>query len=91
VTRPNVDQIGSVASFACAIHCALTGIALGVLSSFGLGFIGHPILEFFFIGSTVTLGLWAVVRGYRTHRSWHPVALFLSGMAMIILAHENEP
>jgi len=91
VNLPNVDQLGSVASFACAVHCALTGLALGVLSSAGLGFVGNPILEFLFIGSTVALGLWAVVRGYRLHHSWHPPVLFLCGIAMIFLAHKNEP
>jgi hypothetical protein len=91
VNKPNVDQLGSVASFACAIHCAVSGVALGVLSSVGLGFIGHPVLEVLFIGSTVSLGIWAVVRGFRIHHSWNPLLLFLAGLSMIVLAHLNEP
>ena len=89
--NPNVDQLGSVASFACAVHCALSGVALGVLSSVGLEFIGHPVLEVLFIGSSVLLGILAVVRGFRIHHSWNPLGLFIAGLLMIILAHLNEP
>jgi MerC mercury resistance protein len=91
VNRPNVDQLGSVASFACAVHCALTGLALGVLSSAGLGFIGNHSLEVFFIGSTIALGIWAVINGFRVHHQWHPALLFGCGLTMIYLAHAIEP
>ncbi len=83
--------MGSIASFACAIHCALSGVALGALSSAGFGFIGNPILEVLFIGSAVALGVWAAVRGYKIHHVWKPVALFLAGMSSIVLAHVSEP
>lgn len=83
--------MGSVASFACAVHCALSGVALGALSASGLGFIGHPILEVLFIGSAVALGIWAAVRGYRVHHVWKPIGLFIAGMLSIILAHLSEP
>lgn len=91
VNRPNVDQLGSVASLACAVHCALTGLALGVLSSAGLGFVGSHSLELFFIGSTIALGIWAFITGFRTHRQWQPALFFGCGLAMIYLAHATEP
>ena len=91
MNRPNVDQMGSVASFACAVHCALSGVALGALSASGLGFIGHPIIEGLFIGSAVALGLWAAIRGFKIHHMWKPPALFFAGMFAIVLAHVSEP
>ena len=38
--RINLDKLGACASAICAVHCLLTGIALGLLSVAGLGFMG---------------------------------------------------
>ena len=90
VVRPmklDVDKIGSVASFLCAIHCGLSGLALGLLSSVGLAFIGDPITEIVFISTALLLGIWAVWAGYQKHHSWRPALIFASGIILIVVSH----
>jgi len=56
VGRLNLDRIGAIASTICAVHCLLTGVAFGLLSVFGLGFIGSPEAEAGFIAFAVGVG-----------------------------------
>ncbi|CAN5535626.1 hypothetical protein BH11ARM2_BH11ARM2_31520 [soil metagenome] len=83
----DADKLGQIAGTACAIHCAITGVALGVLSVVGLDFLGSETSEFFFIGITFCLGVWALVHGVRKHRSWVPAIVFISALTCIVGAH----
>ncbi len=83
----NADRIGAYASFACAIHCLITSVALGLLSVVGLGFFGSPAVDVLFIVFAVSVGAFAVWSGYRKHNSLLPAILFLTGLSMVVVSH----
>jgi hypothetical protein len=85
--RVNLDKVGAVASAICAVHCLLTGLALGLLSVVGLGFIGSVVTELVFFLITVSVGITAVVHGRRKHHSVIPAWIFVSGLACLLVSH----
>ncbi|MFZ4506712.1 MAG: MerC domain-containing protein [Fimbriimonas sp.] len=87
LTKLNVDRLGTVASALCAVHCALTGLAFGLLSVIGLDFLGSTTAEIIFIGVTLTIGTYAVIHGIRKHHSVVPAAIFSAGLAGILFVH----
>lgn len=85
--RWDVDRLGAIAGTICAVHCLLTGLALGLLSVVGLEFLGSPTSEAFFVGSAVVLGVWAIIHGIRRHHSYKPSLIFVFAMGCILASH----
>jgi hypothetical protein len=83
----DVDRLGSLAGLLCAVHCGLSGVALGILSVSGLGFIASPASEVFFIGTTAVVGLWAAVSGFAKHHSYRPLFVLGIGFVLIAISH----
>ncbi len=83
----NLDKVGAVASAVCAVHCLLTGVALGLLSVVGLGFIGSLPAEIGFISVALIVGSWAIVHGIRKHHSYIPALIFVLGITCIAISH----
>ncbi len=81
------DRWGTIASTICAIHCAITGIAVSVLSIVGFTYLQSPILEWGFLGFALLFGGWAAVRGFSRHRSWTPIAIFVAGFVLLAGSH----
>lgn len=90
VNRPNVDQVGSFASIACAIHCVATGLLLGVLSSVGFGFLHEPIVEFGFVGFALLAGVWGGISGFKKHGNARIIVFLVIGLSAILAAHRFE-
>jgi len=86
-SRINVDKVGAFASAACAVHCLLSGLALGLLSVLGMGFIGSTTTDIVFLSITLSVASIAIFTGVRRHRSWRPAALFMTGVVAIIISH----
>lgn len=86
-SRLNLDRVGAVASAICAVHCLLTGVALGLLSVIGLGFMGSPVTETIFLVTTMVVGIAAVVHGRRKHHSLIPAVIFVAGLGCILTSH----
>ncbi|MER3496847.1 MAG: hypothetical protein C4320_08850 [Armatimonadota bacterium] len=87
VRRWDVDRVGSVLGSACAVHCALSGLALASISFLGAGFWMNERLEYAFIGTTLCVGTFAARRGFLRHRSWRPALLFVTALSLIVSAH----
>lgn len=85
------DKLGGTASFLCAIHCVLTGVAMGLLSTLGLQFFADPKTEYTFMGIAVVAGLLAIYTGVRKHHLWWPSGLFAAGMGALIVRHVMFP
>lgn len=85
--RVNIDKVGAFASAACAVHCLLTGIALGLLSVLGLGFIGSTLADVVFMTVTLSVASVAIFTGIRRHGSFVPATLFGLGVISIIVSH----
>ncbi len=82
-----LDRVGVCASAICAVHCILTGLAMGFLAVAGLEIIGNPFIEFAFVGTAFLVGGFAVFHGKKRHHSWLPASVFVAGLASIVLSH----
>lgn len=79
------DRVGAMASFVCAIHCALLPFVLTLLPLLGLGFLASHRFERWFVLFAVSLALFALVSGYRRHHHDMPLRLALPGLALLLL------
>jgi hypothetical protein len=86
-SRINYDKVGAVASAVCAVHCLLTGVALGLLSVAGLGFVGSLWTDIVFLVLVLTVGATAIVHGIRKHHSVVPALIFVAGLLMFLVGH----
>jgi hypothetical protein len=82
-----IDRIGAVASAICAVHCLLTGVALGLLSYAGLGFMGSVTTDAIFLAIAVTIAIVAIVHGIRKHHSYKPALVFVFGLFCVVMGH----
>jgi threonine/homoserine efflux transporter RhtA len=87
VERTKTERVATWASAICAVHCALTGLALGLMSVAGLGFMDSPAVEVIFLGTAVTIGSFALYHGHKRHKSMIPAAIFVAGLACIAASH----
>ena len=85
--RVNLDKVGAFASAACAVHCLLSGVALGLLSVVGLGFIGSVTTDIVFMVVTLSVAGLAIFSGLRKHHSLLPAGIFAVGLLAIVLSH----
>jgi MerC mercury resistance protein len=82
-----LDRTGAVVSLACAIHCALMPIALGLLAVLGTQWMASSVLEWSIVGLSAALGLFSLVPSYRNkHREPRCLIFFLSGLGLILIA-----
>lgn len=81
------DKLGTIASMICAIHCAITGVAVSVLSIIGFTTLQSPVLEWGFLGCALVFGCWAAARGYSIHKAWLPICVFLLGFFLLASSH----
>jgi len=80
------DRVAVWTSVACAIHCALTPLLLPLLPYAVGGFVGAG-TEHAFRGLALVLGVLSLGHSYRVvHRRRLPLALFVSGMALLFAA-----
>ncbi|MEO9080386.1 MAG: MerC domain-containing protein [Rhodanobacter sp.] len=79
------DRIGAVASFLCAIHCALLPFVLALLPLVGLEFLADYRFERGFVMFACALALVALVRGFRRHQQPLPLLLAIPGLALLLL------
>ncbi len=90
----NADRVGTLLGTACAVHCALAGLAFASLSVLGSAVWTDERLELAFIGLTLCVGSFAALRGFRRHRSWRPAVLFVTAVALVsaahLMGHEHE-
>lgn len=86
-TGLNLDRVGAYASAICAVHCLITGVALGLLSVVGLGFLGSPAAELGFFLVTVSIGSVALIHGHRKHHSIVPALIFVCGLGALLVSH----
>jgi ATP/ADP translocase len=86
-SRINYDKLGAIASAVCAVHCLLTGVALGLLSVAGLGFVGSLWTDVVFLVLVLSVGGTAIAHGIRKHHSAVPAMIFVAGLLMFLIGH----
>ncbi len=85
-----IDQVGAVASSACAVHCVLCALLPGVLGAVGLGaLLGHE-AEWGLTLVAIVFASVALLLGWRAHRSWRIAASLSVGIAGLMLSRLLE-
>lgn len=79
------DRVGALASFLCAIHCALLPFVLALLPLVGLEFLADHRFERIFVLCACVLAALVLVRGYRRHRSLLPLRMAVPGLALLLM------
>lgn len=82
-----LDRVGTIASAICAVHCLITGVALGLLSYVGLGFFGSVIADVIFLAIAVIVAITAIRHGISKHHSYKPAFIFVLGLVLISIGH----
>lgn len=85
--RINLDKVGAVAGTICAVHCLLTGVAIGLLSVAGLQILGSTAAEVTFLSIATLIGLVAIVHGHKKHHSIVPALIFVLALVFIVVGH----
>jgi MerC mercury resistance protein len=84
-TASRLDRIALGLSGLCVVHCVTTAILLGLLASAG-GFLGKPIIHEVGLTLAMILGAVALVRGMRAHGFVLPIAVGVTGLAVMAYA-----
>ena len=88
--QTSLDRVGTFASSACVVHCAICAVAPGILAALGISwFAGHK-TEWAFTIIAVVIALAAILSAWRSHRS-HMALTFLSvGAIGLLLSRSVE-
>lgn len=79
MTERSLDKTGMWVTTLCALHCLLLPVILPMLSLIGLSFIGEELLERVILGTSIALGLVALISGIRKHARFYPLVLLIAG------------
>jgi hypothetical protein len=92
---PNLDFFGFSASMLCAVHCMAIPLLLAVGTTGGIAWLEQPWIEAGFIGLSVGIASWSLLRSYWLHRYVTPLRIVAVGFAVLLVsrlvAHEWEP
>ncbi|MDZ7629879.1 MAG: MerC domain-containing protein [Gemmatimonadaceae bacterium] len=80
--RPSLDAVGATASLACAVHCVAVALLLGGLPA--ASFLAAAWIDWVFLAASLTIGVLALVPGYRRHHRRTPLVLFVSGITVLV-------
>lgn len=76
-----LDGAGAVCSTVCAVHCASSAMAPGVLAVLGVGALAGPALEWGFTVAAILFAILALIVGWGRHRNPYLALLFVAGIA----------
>ncbi|EZH76056.1 hypothetical protein ATO12_04500 [Aquimarina atlantica] len=94
--RVNWDFIGFSASFLCMLHCILLPVCITLFPLMGLAFLTDEFYEFFLIGTSMMIAMFAMYNGYKKyHGKSLPTflvitTLILFGIGLLIENHLIE-
>jgi hypothetical protein len=81
----NWDKAGIMASFACAVHCAVLPLVLTSLPIFGTDVLNNDVFEYSMIALAFAVGIFGLYHGYRKHHQRiFPFLLFGAGFAFLL-------
>ena len=78
-----LDRAGAMASFLCAIHCAVMPLVVTLLPLLGLSFLASEPVEWGLLAAAAVLGSWSLCLGFRQHRS--RLVFMVLGVALALL------
>ncbi len=77
--------MGAWLSAACAIHCLLLPIVVGILPFVGLQVLASEGVEYAFIGAAVVIALLSALWGLKRHGLLRIAAAFACGIGVVLL------
>lgn len=91
----DLDRLGALASFACAIHCAAIPILIGLGAAGAVSWLDQGPMEWGLVGLAAVVGTVSAWRGYRVHGN-ATVAVVLCAAALSLgvltwMTHVSEP
>jgi hypothetical protein len=85
VTSSRLATAASWTMSACAVHCLVMPMAIGILPLLGLGVFASAWFEWSLVGAAALLGGAAMALSYaRAHRNKKPAAFFLAGLSIVV-------
>jgi cytochrome bd-type quinol oxidase subunit 2 len=78
-----LDKAGAIASFACAIHCAIMPMIITLLPLVGLSIFASEPVEWILFAISAVLGSCSICWGYKSHRSRKVLAILACGLAFL--------
>lgn len=89
-------RIGAFLAIACAIHCALTPLALTLLPLAGSSIFASHTAEFIMLSLGIGFGGYSVIKGLYNHGDRRPLLMVIAGTVLIVcglfvVGHELEP
>lgn len=85
----HLDFIGFGASLLCALHCTLMPLVLTLGAFAGAHWLMDPLVEWIFIGASMTVAGWSLFRAYfKEHRNGFPLLMAAMGFLGLILAQK---
>jgi hypothetical protein len=85
-----LDTFGTVASLLCAVHCAVTPMAIALLPLVGLEFLGAEATEYTLVGLSIVVGSVSLVLGYGRHHSVRTLGIFSCGLTLLFAGRVTE-
>lgn len=89
-TLERLDQIGTIISSACAVHCLAMPLVLTMLPFLGLGFLAHGAFDVVMITVAMSLALMSLCWGYRIHKSLKTFLFLIAAATFFFVGHEFE-
>lgn len=86
-TSTKLDTAGFIASFICAVHCAVTPLLLASLPLAGLSFLAGSAFDIFMFCLSFTIASVALVKGFNFHRRIPAILVVCLGFTGIALGH----
>ena len=81
--RASLDYVGVTASLACAAHCVVVALLLGLMPAASM--MAAPWIDWAFLALSAGIGLVALVPGFRRHGQRAPLTLFGVGLAILLV------
>ena len=78
-----LDLVGSIISFACAVHCLAFPILISTGSLMMISEADYELTELFIIVPSVLLCAWSVGRSIRRHKSTLPLMLLIISLVSL--------
>lgn len=84
---PRLGRWASLLGLLCAVHCALSAVAVALLGALQIRGFENPWIEAILLGAMVVLAGISLRHGVSHHKSPWPAAMFVAGIALLLAAH----
>ncbi|MFT4202903.1 MAG: MerC domain-containing protein [Chitinophagaceae bacterium] len=83
--KVNWDKVGMTTSLVCAVHCLALPLLLTSLPILGIDLVHGEAFEIAMIAIAFAVGVVALSKGRKVHRSLLPMVLFVIGIVCLVL------